>query len=136
MIGLEIQSTLPKELPKRAADWSRLVKGKLLEDVAQLTVFQARERVRSTKHTPDLQRWAPRKSGGGHPLMLKTGKMLRSIRKRRAGAAEVHAGAQQPYAKYHRTGTRTMEARQFIGLGFHEHRDVEDLIDAFVRVRF
>lgn len=136
MIGLEIRSDLPKELPRRAVEWSKLTKGKLLEDVAQLTVFQARERVSSTKHSPDLQRWAPRKSGGSHPLMLRTGKMLRSIKKRRKGAAEYQAGAQASYAKYHHTGTANMEARQFIGVGFHEHRDIEDLIDAFVRVRF
>jgi phage gpG-like protein len=131
VIDLQITGNVDK-LPGRARDWAKLVQGRLLADVAQLTVHQAKERVRDTKHSPDLQRWAPRKSGGSHPLMLKTRRMINSIRKRRAGAAEFHAGAQVPYAKFHHTGTAQMEPRQFIGVGFHEHRDIEDLIDAFV----
>lgn len=125
------------DLRGRMQEWRKLVRKDLLKDVAQLTVRQARDRVKGTKHGPDLQRWPPRKSGGSWPLMFKSGKMFRGIRKARTGTAEYLAGATTFYAKFHHTGTRRgLEPRPFIGVGFQDAREVGDLIDTFVELRF
>lgn len=133
MIEYHAEMTGPT-LRERMRRWWEMSKGPLLKDVAELTKKQAQERVSSTKRSPDGVPWKPRSSGGSHPLMVRTGTMLRSIRSRRQSATEYLMGAGAPYAKFHHgTGARS---RPFIGVGDSDEREIESLIDRFVELRF
>lgn len=135
MIEAIVKSEVP-QLRERMAVWSRMVAGQLLKDVAELTADQARGRVERSKVSPDGASWPPRKSGGDHPLLVKTGAMLRSIRKRRRSAMECMSGVAKDYAKFHHTETPRMAARPFVGVGREDSAEIESLIDTFVELRF
>lgn len=137
MIEAIVQRNTVPDLQGRMQDWHKLVRGQLLKDVAQLTVRQAKDRVATTKHSPDLKPWPPRKTGGDWPLLNKTGRMLRSISKRRQGVGEYLSGVKAPYGKFHHTGTRRgLEPRPFIGVGQVDAREIDQLIETFVELRF
>lgn len=144
MIDLQIQTDMLTELPKRAREFVRLTRGELLQGVAELTVLQAKKRIKTTHHTPDLQRWAPRKHEYRHPMLRKSGTLLRSIRRQRRGAGEYDSGVQgsfaarvSAYAVYQQYGTRRgIEPRAYIGVGNQDAREIEDLIKTFVELRF
>lgn len=126
-------------LEQRAKAWQGMVRGQLLRDVARLTTTQAKERVSKLKASPDGEGWAPRKDDLPHPLMVRTGKMLRSIRERRSAVAEYISGVASltpDYPKFHHTGTRRMPARPFVGVGRKDAEEIGDLIDTFVELRF
>ena len=57
--------------------------------------------------------WAPRKSGGKWPLLIKSGKMQQSIDRNLVGNNTVVVGTDSKYAGYHQTGTKNMPARPF-----------------------
>lgn len=58
--------------------------------------------------------WAPRTSGGKHPLLIRTGNMRQTLAWRVAGLDTVAVGTSTPYAKYHQSGTKFMPARPFL----------------------
>lgn len=144
MISALVQSNDVPRLDSRMDAWLKLTRGGMLKDVAELAAEQARTRVKNSKHSPDLKPWPPRKSGGEHPLLVKTGRLLRSIRKQRRGASEYNSGVQgsiaarvSAYAVYQQYGTRRgIEPRAFIGVGFNDAQEIRDLLEAFVEVRF
>lgn len=143
MIGLAIETDLLTELPKRAREFVRLTRGELLQGVAELTVLQTKKRIKETHHSPDLQRWAPRKHPYRHPMLRKTGTLLRSIRRQKRGPGEYDAGVQgsfaarvSAYAVYQQYGTKTIDPRPFIGVGFQDAKEIEGLIKTFVELRF
>lgn len=121
-------------LHERVREMWRQAKGPLLRDIAQLTVDQAKNRLETTKRSPDGAAWPPRTSGGEHPLMLRTRKMLGSVRKRRKSATEYLAGAAIEYAKFHHDDAKT--PREFIGIGSQDEREIEKLISKFVEDHF
>ena len=57
--------------------------------------------------------WTPRKSGGKHPLLIRSGDLRQSIRSRLSGSDTVVVGAPMKYAAYHQMGTKKMPARPF-----------------------
>ena len=73
------------------------------------------------RHTVDAFRdpslrpspWPPRKSGGTHPLLIKSGNMRQGIGYRLQGDDTVVVGTPAKYAGYHQTGTKHMPARPF-----------------------
>lgn len=143
MIDIQVTGDIDR-FADRARAWKKLVQGDLLRDVAELTTQQARERITSTQHSPDLRAWPPRKHHYPHPMLRKSGALLRSLRKQRTGAAEYNAGVQgsfaarvSAYAVYQQYGTRRgIDPRPFVGVGFHDADEIEDLIQTFVELRF
>ena len=57
--------------------------------------------------------WAPRKSGGKHPLLIRSGNLRQSITWRWNGDDAVVVGSPAKYARYHQFGTKRMPARPF-----------------------
>lgn len=137
MINVLITKNEAQTLRERIVEWRKLTTGPLLQEVAQLTVDQARERVTTHKASPDLKAWPARKVAVRHPMLFKSGKMMRSIRKQRRGATEYEAGAASPYAKFQQFGTRKgIEPRAFVGVGFNDEKAITTAIETFVRLRF
>lgn len=137
------KNTVP-DLAERMQGWKRMVQGPLLKDVAKLTTRQARDRIKTTHHSPDLKPWAPRKHEYPHPILRKSGRLLRSLRAKRTSSKEYSSGVQASfaskvalYAMYQQHGTRRgLEARPFVGVGFNDADEIETLIETFVELRF
>lgn len=62
-----------------------------------------------------LVRWAPRKKQQAWPILVKTGKLLNSIRILSRGKNYFIIGTDLKYADYHNEGTNRLPQRQFIG---------------------
>ena len=65
-------------------------------------------------------KWPPRKRKYAHPILIKTGKLLRSTSREGAdghlehvGARTAYSGTTVFYAGFHQFGTRLLPARQF-----------------------
>jgi phage gpG-like protein len=86
------------------------------------------DRIRTEKTTPTGAAWAPRSrsSGGSHPLLEKTGALLRSI-DHVAVSGELEVGTPLVYgAVIHFGSTRSnLRARRFIGLSSANEHEVE-----------
>ena len=74
-----------------------------------------KERATAAFRTPSFRptEWTPRKSGGSHPLLIKSGALRQSLSWRLDGADAVVVGSSQKYAPYHQFGTKRMDARPF-----------------------
>lgn len=57
--------------------------------------------------------WTPRKSGGKHPLLIRSGDLRQSIKSRLSGSDTVVVCTKVKYAAYHQFGTKKMPARPF-----------------------
>ena len=57
--------------------------------------------------------WAPRKSGGKHALLIRSGELRNNFRYRLNGDAAVVVWTKVKYAGYHQFGTKKMPARPF-----------------------
>lgn len=65
---------------------------------------------------PDGRPWKPRKDGDGtRALLVKSGRLRKSIRVTRADATAVRIGTNVPYAKFHNDGTTKIPQRKFLG---------------------
>lgn len=134
-IEIQVKSDL-KRLANRYRRLRRRVQGDLLNRLAQRTAKHARERIRSQKRSPDGKTWEDRKSAReSHPLMVKTRKLLDSIRAAREGQDTINMGTDVEYAFFHHEGTRRMAQRQAIGVGPEDVRDLQSLIDSWVESR-
>lgn len=60
--------------------------------------------------------WKPSKKKQNHPLLQKTGRLRYSIHVIRANSKGIKWGSNLSYSNYQNKGTRTIPARQFIGM--------------------
>lgn len=88
-----------------------------LKDIGQDVVSRATQAFRTPQLRPAP--WAPRKPSkrdNGHPLLIKSGILRRSIEWKFNGVDTVIVGSDKKYAGYHQFGTRRMPARPFMPL--------------------
>lgn len=83
-----------------------------LMDIGQTVASRAMLAFRHPKFRPSP--WAPRKSGGKWPLLIKSGSLRQSIGWKLQGSDTVVVGTDKKYAGYHQTGTKHMPARPFM----------------------
>lgn len=68
------------------------------------------------QQTPDGNAWSPRKNiGNSRALLVRTGRLRKSIRIRTANENLIRIGTDVDYAKYIQQGTPKMVARPFLG---------------------
>lgn len=122
-------------LRRRLNSFRSRVRGDLLNRVAQRVAKHARDRVRSSKDSPDGVSWPARKEPDRftHPLMEKTGKLYRSIRAAREDRNTINVGSDLNYSLFHHVGTFKMPQRQALGVGRGDETDLQRLIDDWVR---
>ena len=82
-----------------------------LEYIGQKVASRATQAFRSPSLRPSP--WEPRKSGGNHPLLIKSGALRQSISWKLEGTDTVVIGSDKKYAIYHQEGTKHMPARPF-----------------------
>ena len=108
----------------------------LVGDLARKSLEQTRRRFRR-RETPDGNPWPPRKdSNEPHPLLEKSGRLLRSIRPRALQDDEFSLGtAGVPYATTHQYGyaERNIPARTFLGWGANDLLEVEETTDTWLQ---
>ena len=83
-----------------------------LQDIGQAVASRATLAFRTPTMRPSP--WAPRKSGGKWPLLIKSGSLRQSIGWKLRGNNTVVVGTDKKYAGYHQTGTKNMPARPFM----------------------
>lgn len=91
-----------------------------LQDIGQAVASRATLAFRTTGLRPSP--WAPRKPSrrdDGHPLLIRSSTLFRSIGWELEGDDAVVVGSSQEYAGYHQSGTRHMPARPFLPLDRH-----------------
>ena len=113
-----------------------LNKNEYLDQVGQVMVELARERIEKTKASPEGDKWAPwasstararRKEGtAGTGLLLRTGKLRDSIEYEVQGP-KVVVRSRELYGQYLQNGTSRMPARPFLGTGPREEKSMQSL---------
>ena len=115
---------------------SPLIDASLGEALGEQSLDQARERFR-TSTGPDGSRWPRRKDPGPtHPLLVKSGALLSSLRVRDDGAAGIAVGtAGIPYAAVHQWGYPpfNIPPRPFLGWGDDDMRALELTADQWLQ---
>ncbi|MCA9667374.1 MAG: phage virion morphogenesis protein [Myxococcales bacterium] len=76
-------------------------------------------------------RWAPRKDNLPHPLLIKSGRMLASLRAR-SGSNFAEVSERAPYAIYHHTGTGRMPARKSVLLQPEDEREIVEVLEQHI----
>ncbi len=102
------------QLDKRLSDFpARMAAAqkRALEYIGQKVASRATQAFRSPSLRPSP--WEPRKSGGNHPLLIKSGALRQSISWKLEGTDTVVIGSDKKYAIYHQEGTKKMKARPF-----------------------
>ena len=102
------------QLDKRLSDFpARMAAAqkRALEYIGQKVASRATQAFRSPSLRPSP--WEPRKSGGNHPLLIKSGALGQSISWKLEGTDTVVIGSDKKYAIYHQEGTKKMKARPF-----------------------
>lgn len=102
------------QLDKRLSDFpARMAAAqkRALEYIGQKVASRATQAFRSPSLRPSP--WEPRKSGGNHPLLIKSGALRQSISWKLEGTDTVVIGSDKKYAIYHQEGTKHMPARPF-----------------------
>lgn len=89
----------------------------LFEDIARNVAEEAINLVRegfAGQQDPYGSAWAPRKSGGGSAILVRTGSMRNSWNITELGPGGFTMAAGVDYAGYHQSGTRKMVARKMV----------------------
>jgi len=74
--------------------------------------------------------WRPRKRSYTHPILVKSGRLMRSIKIRRQRHDRVVFGTTGvPYANYHNEGTNRLPKREFVGDSQELFRQIEKILD-------
>jgi phage virion morphogenesis protein len=105
---------------------TRLHTDRLLARLGEIIEDATLDRIRSNKSSPTGGSWPQRTSGGAHPLLEKSGALMRSITSFvRGDQAEI--GSPLPYARVHQFGSRRLgiPARPFLGLSEADEIAVE-----------
>lgn len=114
----------------------------VLAAIGQLAVLASRRRIQSTKKDVDGKAWRPwststRKRHSGHSLLKDTGAMLNTIKLLGANNEEALVAAAVPYSGFQHEGTKTIPAREFLGLGDEDEKAVaavfEDQLEQLVQ---
>lgn len=85
---------------------------------------------------PNGKPWAPHKNNDGSPrasrrsLLVKTGRLRKSIRLVEVTRNKVTVGTNVEYAKYHHEGTKHMPRRRFLGKSTVLNRRLQRMIKA------
>lgn len=109
------------------------VQGQLLGLLGKRVAKQTRKRIQTTKAAPDGPTWARRKDKLPHPLLVKSRKMLRSIRSLRSAKDMVGVGSDIGYDTFQNKGTRRgIPARPFYGVSAQDRNDLQTLINDWV----
>ena len=88
------------------------------------------------EESPEGKAWAPRKvdgdgaRSGRRSLLVKSGRLRKSIRLTRVTSNSVAIGTNVPYGKYHNEGTERLPQRQFIGKSAELTRRLQRMIKA------
>ncbi|MGU9981461.1 phage virion morphogenesis protein [Phreatobacter sp. HK31-P] len=106
----------------------------LMRSMARAVVRQTRERIISTKTSPDGAAWPARTRSYSWPLMVKTGKMAGSVKASISGTS-AQVRIMVDYYGYHHTGTRKMAARPSLGLNEANVDELCRICDAWIARR-
>jgi len=101
------------KVPKVNENWWGSSKRELLQIVEEYN----RENWSSQTDPSTGNGWAPRKSGGGWPLLNKTGQMFGSTSFGTAGTMIFTAKVGVNYGGFHQEGTSKMVERPWLGIG-------------------
>jgi phage gpG-like protein len=88
------------------------------------------------EETPEGKSWPRRKENGEgvrdsrRGLLVKSGRLRKSIRLTKVTSNSVTIGTNTPYAKYHNEGTERIPQRQFIGKSAALNRRLQRMIKA------
>ena len=88
------------------------VESRILAYVGQTVASRATQAFRTPSFRPSP--WAPRKGGGRHPLLIRSGALRQSVFWKFSGDDAVVVGSDRKYAAYHQHGTKRMPARPFV----------------------
>jgi phage gpG-like protein len=102
---VKITLTLKGDLPNFAAAVQRAQSPELMQRLGQDLVGIARRSFQDASLRAAT--WPARKGGGSHPLLTKSGALLRSFDVMGAAAGKVTVGAKSKYAAIHQFGGRT-----------------------------
>ncbi len=114
----------------------------VMSAIGQLAVLASRRRIRSTKTDLKGRDWKPwststRKKHGAHTLLKDSGAMLNTIKLLGASNEEALVAAAVPYSGFQHEGTRTIPAREFLGLGDEDEKAVavifEDQLEQLIQ---
>jgi phage gpG-like protein len=86
-----------------------------------------------------LERWKPRKRserGKSRAILVKSGRLRRSLRSRRLGNLAVKIMTDVPYARVHNNGEGRMPKRQFIGYSGKLNRQIIAFLDKNIKKQF
>jgi phage gpG-like protein len=86
-----------------------------------------------------LERWKPRKRaerGKSRAVLVKSGRLRRSLRSRRLGNLAIKIMTDVPYARVHNNGEGRMPKRQFIGYSGQLNRKLLAFIDKNIKKQF
>ena len=112
--------------------------------ISQIILKSTRDRIQSTKMSPEGGRWAPLSSKyaakkGRQDLLVLKGQLLKSIRtntKFTMGRAEVEVTSSVPYAATHQFGRRNIPARPYIGFSTKDKADIQKVLDDHAKTAF
>lgn len=115
----------------------------LLHALGGVVASQVHGRIRETKAAPDGTRWplwSPRYEAtrhGGHGLLMGEGDLDESIQHFLTGPDTVVIGSPLVYAATHQFGDegRGIPARPFLGYSARDERDLNEVIDEWLRER-
>jgi phage gpG-like protein len=88
------------------------------------------------EQSPEGKPWSPRKGNGDgarssrRSLLVKSGRLRKSIRLTRVTSNSASIGTNVSYAKYHNEGTERLPQRQFIGKSAELTRRLQRMIKA------
>jgi phage gpG-like protein len=86
-----------------------------------------------------IERWKPRKRaerGKSRAVLVKSGRLRRSLRSRRLGNLAIKIMTDVPYARVHNNGEGRMPKRQFIGYSGQLNRKLMAFIDKNIKKQF
>ena len=86
-----------------------------------------------------LETWKPRKRaerGKNRAVLVKSGRLRRSLRSKKFGVLAVKIMTDVPYAKIHNNGEGKMPKRQFIGYSGKLNRSIIAFIDKKIKAQF
>ena len=86
-----------------------------------------------------LSTWKPRKRserGKSRAILVKSGRLRRSLRSKRFGSLAVKIMTDVPYARVHNNGEGRMPKRQFIGYSGQLNRKIIAMMDKNIKRQF
>jgi phage gpG-like protein len=115
------------KLLRKISNIKRYIKS-LPREAGNVALFFFNEQFKK-QSTPEDQKWKQRKDGDTtRNLLVKSGRLRKSIRILRKTTNSVTIGTNVPYAKYHNEGTARIPQRKFLGPSAILSRRIERMI--------